>query len=94
MEFMVNCEETINKRTSKNIDHGYVFEVKPSLEPLVQTPKPLKSLGRFCHEAVAFGLNGNLYLTEDRNDGMLYMFSPKEYQNLQRENYFICLLLI
>ena len=84
----LTCEETINKRTSNNIDHGYVFEVKPSLEPSVQTPKPLKSLGRFCHEAVAFGLNGNLYLTEDRNDGMLYMFSPKEYQNLQKGKLF------
>ena len=78
----LTCEETINSRSKKDIDHGYVFEVKPSIKSFVQKPKPLKSLGRFSHEAVAFDSNGNLYLTEDRHDAMLYRFKPNKYGNL------------
>ena len=34
-------------------------------------------MGRFNHEAVASDTFGNAYLTEDRSDGLLYKFKPK-----------------
>jgi len=40
-------------------------------------PVPLKAMGRFRHEAVAVDpLTGFAYLTEDRDDGLLYRFRP------------------
>ena len=38
---------------------------------------PIKSMGRFLHEAVAVAPRGNaVYLTEDRGDGALYRYLP------------------
>jgi secreted PhoX family phosphatase len=40
-------------------------------------------MGRFNHEAVAVDpKSGCIYLTEDRHDGLLYRFIPKEKENL------------
>jgi uncharacterized protein len=48
----------------------------------LQKPVPLKALGRYRHEAVAFDpRSGILYLTENRNDGLLYRFVPAEPRN-------------
>jgi secreted PhoX family phosphatase len=44
----------------------------------------LKALGRFRHEAVALDpRSGVLYLTEDRSDGLLYRFIPKQAGDLR-----------
>ncbi len=58
-------------------DHGWVFEVPASARGLVD-PVPLKAMGRFNHEAAAVDpASGIVYLTEDRDDGVLYRFLPK-----------------
>lgn len=75
----VTCEETVNGPDVKpdftgasNIPltkpHGYVFEVPVSHRQSVgqATREPLRSAGRFAHEAVSFDPeDGYLYLTED-----------------------------
>lgn len=56
--------------------HGYVFEVDSRAEGLVD-PVPLVAMGRFRHEAIAVDPEtGYAYLTEDRDDGLLYRFRP------------------
>ena len=56
--------------------HGYIFEVDSRSEALVD-PVPLKAMGRFRHEAVAVDpTTGYAYLTEDRDDSLLYRFRP------------------
>lgn len=56
--------------------HGYLFEVDAHATALVD-PKPLRAMGRFRHEAVAVDpRTGYAYLTEDRDDGLLYRFRP------------------
>ena len=40
-------------------------------------------MGRFNHEAVAFDKFNNAYLTEDRSDGLIYKFVPKNPNNLE-----------
>jgi uncharacterized protein len=56
--------------------HGYVFEVDARAEELVD-PVPIKAMGRFYHEAVAVDpVTGYVYLTEDRDDGLLYRYRP------------------
>ncbi len=57
--------------------HGWVFEVPASAKGLVD-PVPLKAMGRFNHEAAAVDpATGIVYLTEDRDDSVLYRFLPK-----------------
>lgn len=56
--------------------HGYVFEVDAMSRELVP-PTPIKSMGRFYHEAVAVDpVTGYVYLSEDRDDGLLYRYRP------------------
>jgi uncharacterized protein len=56
--------------------HGYVFEVDARAEDLVD-PVPIVGMGRFYHEAVAVDPEtAYVYLTEDRDDGLLYRFRP------------------
>jgi secreted PhoX family phosphatase len=56
--------------------HGYVFEVDARAESLVD-PVPIRGMGRFYHEAVAVDpATGFVYLTEDRDDGLLYRYRP------------------
>jgi secreted PhoX family phosphatase len=58
------------------VRHGYIFEVDALSERLVE-PLPLKAMGRFRHEAVAVDpVTGYAYLSEDRDDGLLYRFRP------------------
>jgi secreted PhoX family phosphatase len=65
----LTCEET------EEANHGYVFEV----DPLRASSRRLPALGRFSHEAVAFDpRTGVLYLTEDKDDSLLYRFRPAE----------------
>ena len=77
----LTCEENIAQKKNNKISHGYVFEVDPKKD-FLQKPIPLKQLGRFKHEAVAFDKYGCAYLTEDRSDGLLYKFIPKNKTSL------------
>ncbi len=75
----VTCEETVNGPDvgpdftgTSNVPltkpHGYVFEVPASHLPGEgqSNRQPIRSAGRFAHEAVSFDPNGgHLYLTED-----------------------------
>ena len=74
----VTCEETTlanGRGLTKN--HGYNFEVVPSIFPKLNKARPLKEMGRFRHEGVAFDpKSGYVYQTEDRSNGLLYRFNP------------------
>lgn len=57
-------------------NHGWVFEVPASATGLVEAV-PHKALGRFNHEAaVVDPASGIVYMTEDRDDSVLYRFLP------------------
>ena len=75
----ITCEETFDLVSDRRARiHGYCFEVKADPDLGLQKAVPLKALGRFCHEAVAYDpQEGSLYLTEDRGDGLLYRFVPE-----------------
>ncbi|MEL0173413.1 MAG: alkaline phosphatase PhoX [bacterium] len=77
----LTCEENTSKNKKEGISHGYVFEVDPKKD-FLQEPVPLKNMGRFSHEAVAFDRYGYAYLTEDRSDGLLYKFIPNQRNSL------------
>ncbi len=75
----ITCEESEDLLSERGRRHGWCFEVKATDQPGLQPPRPLKALGRFRHEAVALDpASGILYLTEDRTDGLLYRFIPRE----------------
>jgi len=75
----ITCEEPADMTSQWGAFHGYAFEVPASASPMLADPEPLKAMGRFRHEAVAVHPNtGIVYLTEDRNDGVIYRFIPKE----------------
>ena len=58
------------------VNHGWVFEVPGDAEGLVAA-NPLRAMGRFNHEAACVDPEtGYVYLTEDRDDGVLYRFLP------------------
>lgn len=58
------------------VNHGWVFEVPANATGLVD-PVPLTAMGRFNHEAACVDpASGIIYLTEDRDDGVLYRFVP------------------
>jgi len=73
----LSCEEntdTANGRINK--DHGWVFEV-PATAPGLVDPVPLTAMGRFNHEAACVDpASGIVYMTEDRDDSLLYRFIP------------------
>ncbi len=75
----LTCEEFVCNKDEFNEDnHGYVFEVPATEEMRLKYPVPLRSMGRFNHEAVAIDpRTGIVYLTEDRGDGLFYRFIPK-----------------
>ncbi len=79
----LSCEESVDKASEQiGQDHGYVFEVPATAKSLV-TPTPIKSMGRFNHEAACVDpATGIVYLTEDRNDSLFYRFIPKKRQSL------------
>lgn len=83
----LSCEEDVTKKGdlegNVELDHGYVFEVPATTEVLRAAPKPIKEMGRFNHEAVAYDPEGGiLYMTEDRHDGLLYRFIPNKTNDL------------
>jgi secreted PhoX family phosphatase len=74
----LTCEEDLTRAgTRVDKDHGWVFEVPAAATGLID-PVPLKAMGRFNHEAAAVDpRTGSVYLTEDRDDGLLYRFLPR-----------------
>lgn len=63
----LTCEESTEGTPDRGQEHGYVFEVPVDATGPVD-PVPLRSLGRFVHEAVAIDPRTNVvYLTEDRS---------------------------
>ena len=63
-------------------DHGWIFEIPANKAGLTE-PVPLKEMGRFNHEAAAVDpRTGIVYLTEDRDDSLLYRFIPNAYGKL------------
>jgi secreted PhoX family phosphatase len=57
--------------------HGYTFEVPVSAVPRPAAPLPLKAMGRFEKEGLAFDpRTGIIYQTEDKTDGLFYRFIP------------------
>ncbi|MGB3806867.1 MAG: alkaline phosphatase PhoX, partial [Erythrobacter sp.] len=53
------------------VNHGWVFEVPCDASGLVE-PVPLRAMGRFNHEAACVDpATGHVYLTEDRDEGVL-----------------------
>jgi len=69
----LSCEESLHVG---DLPHGWIFEVPADARGLVD-PVPLMALGRFNHEAaVVFPGTNIVYMTEDREDGLLYRFVP------------------
>ncbi|MDQ2639643.1 MAG: DUF839 domain-containing protein [Pseudomonadota bacterium] len=81
----LTCEEDLTRAGPRaGRDHGWVFEVPAAATSTVQ-PVPLTALGRFNHEAAAVDpRTGVVYLTEDRNDGLLYRLLPTAPGELAR----------
>ncbi len=82
----ITCEETVIRPGEKTEgecliekDHGYCFEVPATVNASLAAPIPLTDMGRFNHEAIAIDPEtGIVYLTEDREDGLLYRFLPNK----------------
>ena len=74
----LSCEEIVSQPDDVYAkQHGYVFEVPARTKMGLTNPTPIKSMGRFNHEAVAVDPNSDvIYLTEDEHDGLLYRFIP------------------
>lgn len=74
----LTCEEIVTRADDRYTkDHGYVFEVPASEDTQLFKAEPIKSMGRFNHEAIAVDPSSNvIYLTEDDSSGLLYRFLP------------------
>lgn len=74
----LTCEEIVSRADDRySKDHGYVFEVPASEDTHLFKAEPIKSMGRFNHEAMAVDPRSNvIYLTEDDSQGLLYRFIP------------------
>lgn len=79
----LTCEEDVTRagggtRAPVGRDHGWVFEVPAAHRGLVD-PVPLTAMGRRNHEAACVDpRTGIVYLTEDRDDSLLYRFLPAQ----------------
>ena len=82
----ISCEEVVMGKTGPcKKNHGWCFEVPVTDFPKLADPIPLKAMGRFNHEAVAVEPNsGDVYLTEDRHDGLIYRFIPSKKGELSK----------
>ena len=86
----LTCEESVLKqgfhkeeKLQCQKDHGWVFEVPAKPTPALADPVPIVAMGRFMHEAcVVDPRTGIVYLSEDREDGLLYRFLPNQRGNL------------
>ncbi len=75
----ITCEETtVRAGDILEKHHGYNFEVPLTTYPQLARPIPIKSMGRFNHEAVCVDPKTSIvYQTEDRSDGLIYRFIPE-----------------
>jgi secreted PhoX family phosphatase len=74
----LTCEEsTVKQDNQLSKDHGYVFEIPANATSMVKAI-PIVAMGRFNHEAACVDpRTGIVYMTEDRDDSLLYRFIPK-----------------
>ncbi len=74
----LTCEEsTVKQDNQLSKDHGYVFEIPANATSMVKAI-PIIAMGRFNHEAACVDpRTGIVYMTEDRDDSLLYRFIPK-----------------
>ena len=74
----ISCEEVVMGVGGPcKKDHGWCFEVPASEQARITPPVPLKAMGRFNHEAIAVDPHtGDVFMTEDRNEGLIYKFIP------------------
>ena len=83
----VSCEESVATSTGPggySRDHGYPFEVPARIDGRIVSPVPLMAMGRFRREAIAVDpRSGVVYQTEDRHDGLIYRYIPKNPRKLQ-----------
>lgn len=81
----LTCEEDVSRPGDGGCGeyHGYVFEVPPYTNVRLTKAVPIKAMGRFLREAVCVDpRTGIVYQTEDREDGLIYRYVPKEPGNL------------
>lgn len=80
----VSCEEAMNVKDDRHErDHGYCFEVPATTSQSLAEPKPIVGMGRFLHEGACVDpATGIVYMTEDRDDGLIYRYIPNEYGKL------------
>jgi secreted PhoX family phosphatase len=81
----LSCEEcfespgrgwTSAKLVEREQSHGYVFEVPAAASGPVE-PVPIRSMGKFEHEAAAVHEDsGIVYMTEDRHHSLFYRYIP------------------
>ncbi|MBT8092538.1 MAG: PhoX family protein, partial [Gammaproteobacteria bacterium] len=81
----LSCEECFEapgtrlsslRMVTRDQHHGYVFEVPANAGGLVEA-RPIKSMGRFEHEACAVHeATGIVYMTEDRYHSLFYRYLP------------------
>ncbi len=81
----LSCEETVTRAGGRyEKDHGFVFEVPATTEPALAEPRPLHAMGRFFHEACCVDpATSIVYMTEDRDDSLIYRFVPRTPGRLQ-----------
>jgi len=79
----LTCEENVEGiADGYERDHGYVFAVPVDAEGLVEAI-PLRSMGRFLHEATATDPEtGDVYMTEDEGPDSFYRFVPEDPDDL------------
>ncbi|NUM52169.1 MAG: DUF839 domain-containing protein [Candidatus Hydrogenedentes bacterium] len=82
----ITCEETVQRADdSFEKDHGYNFEVPASASIRLAEPHPIVEMGRFNHEAIAVDpKSGIVYETEDREDGLIYRYTPNTPGDLHK----------
>lgn len=89
----ISCEEefkSVGREYTKN--HGIAFEVIPEVEPVIQIPRPLESMGRFVRESVVVEPRTHIvYQTEDQTDSLFYRFIPERLGQLGGEGRLQCL---
>ncbi len=80
----ITCEEDFRNADDKNEKgHGYNFEVPASEKIGIKYPVPLRAMGKFNHEAICIDpRTGIVYQTEDRHEGLIYRFIPKNKTKL------------
>jgi secreted PhoX family phosphatase len=82
----ISCEEVVMGAGGPcEKDHGWCFEVPASEQARITPPVPLKAMGRFNHEAIAVDpYTGDVFMTEDRNEGLIYKFTPTIQNELDK----------